>query len=219
MTRAREEPSDEQAGDLSGSTDAYDLEANDSQISGVSLDSRGRLLEGVTLSSHPPSVSTPGTSTTAVNPRSGGRPLRKYKSSSGLPSSSAKSLSVPNTAFATPIKTSRPPSLATTKLFSPGYLLIAGSGFRHFEGSDSGDEDTKEDGDDNDDDYNDALDDDNEDLENGRRGGGLGGEDALLETLAETHDKRGEASGSHSPDDGDYEPMTRSAVMRRSGTV
>jgi hypothetical protein len=201
---------------MSGSTDAYEVEANDSQISGVSLDSRGRLLEGVTLSSHPPSLTTPATSTTAVHPPPGGRILRKYKSISGLPTATYKSLTT-NTAAATPIKSARPPSLATAKLFSPGYLLIAGSGFRHLETSDS-DEDER----DGDDLYRD-LDDDNEDLEAGRgnawsqRMNAQG--DDLLEIPADAPHEHGEASGSHSPDDENYEPLTRSALMKRSGTV
>jgi len=107
--------------------------------------------------------------------------------------------------------------LATAKLFSPGYLLIAGSGFRHLESSDSDEGDR-----DGDDLYRD-LDDDNEDLEAGGLHSrnwrmNMGGDDRL-ETLADAPHEHAEASGSHSPDDENYEPLTRSALMRRSGTV
>lgn len=119
-------------------------------------------------------------------------------------------------AVATPIRATRAPTLATSKLFSPGYLLIAGSGFGDISRDDSDEEHSSREP--------------SEDLEVGltREGSGSSSSSGSAniqrgghETLLDPRTSKGENANldSTQDEDEDYEPMTRSAVMRRSGTV
>lgn len=198
----------ESGGDMSLSAAGDESDANDSQITTTSLDSEGRLLDGVAITSRRPAMAVNGLSR---SPNKAGRVLRKYNSIGMLPSRAESS----GSAVATPIRTARTPALATSKLFSPGYLLIAGSGFGNIVNDDT--EDLVD------------LDETNEDLESGLRGASSasgsssssahniqrGGQETLMDDEGENTRRRQQTQD----EDDDCEPMTRSAVMRRSGTV
>lgn len=212
------ESEQESGGDTSQSTIGnVDSDQNDSQISTSSINSQARLLDGVALTSRPPANVNQELSR---SPTGAGRVLRKYNSIGNLPSRTGTPRSG---AVATPIRTARPVNLATSKLFSPGYILIAGSGFGNLSdhSSEDGHAEDDEDG---------EL-----DLESGLRrdsnGSGSSSSDSLKRDGQNTprrsmtgnsHDQ-GTSSNTQNNDDDDndedYEPMTRSALMRRSGTV
>lgn len=193
---------------MSQSSVTNDGQANDSQISVIS---EGRLLDGVALTSHGPATAGHELSR---SPGKVGHVLRKYKSIGMLPSRGPGTSS----AVATPIRAARPPSLATSKLFSPGYILIAGSGLGHLSSNSSDDDQTVED-------------EDNTDLESGRSRTSSGsqnstetiqrgGQETLMETATTDREATHTGYNMNEPEgDEDYEPMTRSTLMRRSGTV
>ena len=93
-----------------------DVQANESNISASSIGDLN--IDGVTLSSQPPPA--------AQQPPNARQPLRKLRSfgTFQMPrSSTTPGLAVISTV---PLRTGRPPSIATTRMFSPGYILIAG---------------------------------------------------------------------------------------------
>ncbi|KAK9894980.1 DUF803-domain-containing protein [Cystobasidium minutum MCA 4210] len=193
-------------GDTSYSTTGNEAsEPNDSQVTVSSIGSQGRLLDGVALTSHPPAD---GGQELSRSPAAAGRVLRKYNSIGNLPS---RTTSPRSGAVATPIRTARNPNIATSKLFSPGYILIAGSGFGNL--SDHGSEDGHP-----------EEDEENLDLEAGsRRFNNASGSSSQTLRPELSDELRNSATGNEDSleieDGGDYEPMTRSAQMRRSGTV
>lgn len=209
LTSSQHTHSDKElVGDNSQSLTALESEGNDSSVTTSSIDSSGRLLDGVAMTSQPPP--TAATYNLASSPAKVGRVLRKYNSIGMLPSKAGGA----TTAVATPIRAARAPALATSKLFSPGYLLIAGSGFGDISRDDSDDDHSNRET--------------SEDLEAGltRESSGdsstRGSEEARLggnENVFDAGSAEGGIGNRATGQDDDYEPMTRSALMRRSGTV
>lgn len=203
-----------------------DIEANESGLSASSTGSAE--LDGVTLLNDPPLNANADTharrqkaalADNSVRPYPstaipGLRQVRKHSSFGTFPTSRSytgpSSTAWPGTAVATPlVRPTRMPSLTTTKVFSPGYLLIAGGGFGALEdilssSNESGTEDEEgghQDG-------------------GGRQssgsdsGDGDEDEDELLVSQLEGPDPQ--------PEDARHEDgttMTSSQIMRRSGTI
>lgn len=196
-----------------------------SRFSISSLDSQGQL-EGVALTSSPPGNINNAYGSIGrhpVNFNNNGRGLRKYKSSGTLPSRSTTLPINNSSAHATPIKTGRPPSLTATKVFSPGYLLIAGPGLSNMSSSSNSSSGSISDFGDIDEAINgnmvqgdEILDTDMEVGINDRPAGGL---ETLMESIGSSGSS-GNVSQANEEGEEEYdEPMTRSALMRRSGTV
>lgn len=198
------------ANDTSQSMSSLEEDFTDSQITNPSIEAHSRLLDGVAISSHPPSTAT--TYNLSTSPNRAGRVLRKYNSIGMLPSRTGGA----STALATPIRTARPPTLAPSKLFSPGYLLIAGSGFRDF-GWDDGDDENRHGN------LNEDLEAGltHEDSASGSSEGSTedvqrGGLETLLDAEAVGAERGREFIGDENEE---QDQMTQSALMRRSGTI
>lgn len=199
-----------------------DVEANESGISASSTGSAE--LDGVTLlNDPPPNTNARRQKVVLVDSNSSVRPypstaipglrqVRKHSSFGTFPTSRSysgpSSTAWPGNAVATPLaRPARMPSLMTTKVFSPGYLLIAGGGFGALEdilssSNESGTEDDE------------AGREDVRGRQSSGCDGGSGDEDDQLLSQLE-----GPAT---QPDDArhdDSTTMTSSQIMRRSGTI
>ena len=166
-----------------------DVQGNESSISASSI---GDLdIEGVTLTSRPPTdiaaQQQNGLSPSPAKPQV--RKLRSFGNFPAMPrSSTTPGLAVISTV---PLRTGRPPSIATTRMFSPGYILIAGGG--GFASID--------------------VDGDSDDLEASRSGS--------EEWDSESRDDQpilGEIEEGNEPDTADHS-LANSQTMRRSETV
>lgn len=123
LTRQQDSSSSSGSGYSSIKDVAAQEEEVDANESSVTVSSTMDLdIDGVTLTSHPPPTREAA---------AGGRPaaVRKLRSFGTFPLprsvTTPGSLAVISTA---PLRTGRPPSIATTRMFSPGYILIAGGG-------------------------------------------------------------------------------------------
>lgn len=191
-----------------------DVEANES---GISVSSTGSAeLDGVTLLNDPPPDARrqkaaladsirPQPSTAIPNLRQ----IRKHSSFGTFPTSRSytgpSSTAFPGNAVATPfVRPTRMPSLTTTKVFSPGYLLIAGGGFDALEDilSSSNESGT-------------------EDEEGGRDEDGVmrssrGSSEDEQDVLSQLEEQATQADDTRHDD---TTTMTSSQIMRRSGTI